>query len=76
MSNQAGKGDTPRPFSVNRETFASNWERAFSNKTEVSEQHDTCEYSGLPTMSAYEDVFDRVKRQQETKNLIDKLENE
>lgn len=27
MSN--GKGDTPRPISVDQETFASNWERAF-----------------------------------------------
>lgn len=25
-----GKGDTPRPFSVDRETFESNWDRIFS----------------------------------------------
>lgn len=27
-----GKGDNPRPFSVDRETFASNWDRAFGIK--------------------------------------------
>lgn len=27
-----GKGDKPRPFSVNREEFESNWERVFGNK--------------------------------------------
>lgn len=30
MSN--GKGDTPRPLSVDQETFNSNWERAFGEK--------------------------------------------
>lgn len=30
MSN--GKGDTPRPISVDQETFASNWERAFGTR--------------------------------------------
>jgi len=43
MSN--GKGDTPRPFSVDQETFASNWERVFNN----------CEYSGLPNTASYEE---------------------
>jgi len=30
----SGKGSTPRPFSINAQTFASNWHRAFnqSNK--------------------------------------------
>lgn len=27
-----GKGDAPRPLSVNSETFASNWERVFGSK--------------------------------------------
>lgn len=27
-----GKGDTPRPFSVNTNTFASNWEATFGKK--------------------------------------------
>jgi hypothetical protein len=28
MSNN-GKGDTPRPFSVDQETFSNNWDRIF-----------------------------------------------
>lgn len=28
-----GKGSRPRPFSVDAETFASNWDRIFSKKT-------------------------------------------
>ena len=28
----SGKGSKPRPFSVSQEQFASNWDRAFSNK--------------------------------------------
>ena len=27
----SGKGDTPRPLSVSREQFESNWDRIFSN---------------------------------------------
>ena len=36
MSN--GKGDTPRPLSVDQETFASNWERAFGKGSPQLEQ--------------------------------------
>lgn len=65
MSN--GKGDAPRPFSVDGTTFASNWERIFGNKQEV------CEYSHLPAVTNYEvdqlphisqekDVHDAPKR--------------
>lgn len=28
----SGKGDTPRPFAVDEQTFASNWERTFGAK--------------------------------------------
>ena len=30
-----GKGDTPRPLSVDTETFKSNWERTFGNTPEA-----------------------------------------
>ena len=30
----AGKGDTPRPLSVDTETFKSNWEQTFGNTPE------------------------------------------
>jgi len=42
-----GKGDVPRPLSVDRETFARNWERIFQKK------HEICEYSGLPNTESY-----------------------
>lgn len=42
-----GKGDTPRPLSVNTEIFKSNWEQTFGNAD------DMCEYSGLPSTSSY-----------------------
>ncbi len=35
MSN--GKGDTPRPLSVDTDTFNSNWERTFENTPEKAQ---------------------------------------
>jgi len=35
MSN--GKGDTPRPLSVDTDTFKSNWERTFDNTPEKAQ---------------------------------------
>jgi hypothetical protein len=32
-----GKGDTPRPISVDSETFASNWDRIFGKKKPVDD---------------------------------------
>ena len=32
MSNEAGKGSSPRPFSVAHEEFSTNWDRIFSGK--------------------------------------------
>ena len=42
-----GKGDSPRPFSVDQETYKSNYDRIFGMKD------DRCEYSGLPSASSY-----------------------
>jgi hypothetical protein len=44
-----GKGDTPRPLSVNRKTFENNWDLIFKKET----QEKICEYSGLPNMESY-----------------------
>jgi hypothetical protein len=46
-----GKGDTPRPFSVDQETYKSNYDRIFGKKD------DMCEYSGLPSASSYVTVL-------------------
>lgn len=32
-----GKGDTPRPKSVDQQTFADNWERTFGAKRDQSD---------------------------------------
>lgn len=50
MSNEAGKGSKPRPYSVDHNIFESNWERTFS-KAEL----DTCTYSGLPAVNKYKE---------------------
>ncbi len=34
--NNGGKGDTPRPKSVDAETFANNWELAFGKKNKLT----------------------------------------
>jgi hypothetical protein len=33
-----GKGDTPRPLSVDQETFANNWEAIFGKKKQEEEK--------------------------------------
>lgn len=35
-----GKGSAPRPFSVDQETFESNWDRIFSKKKTPSDYQD------------------------------------
>ena len=68
MSN--GKGDTPRPLSVDIKTYKNNWEHIFGNK------EDTCEYSGLPSPTSYEasdeyqSAVDRLKRQEELREQL------
>ena len=32
-----GKGSTPRPFSVDQDTFASNWDKIFGKKNQEEE---------------------------------------
>lgn len=64
-----GKGSTPRPFSVDRSTFDSNWEQIFkkTKKTQGElqaeaflrdeyydlDQQEWDAYSGLPNPDAY-----------------------
>lgn len=55
-----GKGDSPRPFSVNQETFATNWDRIFDKKDRM------CEYSGLPNTSSYNEYVSSKESSQNT----------
>lgn len=41
MSREAGKGSKPRPFSVNRNTFESNWDRIFGDKMKIATKPKT-----------------------------------
>ena len=43
-----GKGDTPRPLSVDTQTYHNNWDRIFGTN------QSTCEYSGLANTATYE----------------------
>lgn len=43
-----GKGSSPRPFSVDRETFNNNWDKIFKKE---SWDH----YSDLPSVDSYGD---------------------
>ena len=43
-----GKGDTPRPLSVDTQTYHNNWDRIFGTT------QSTCEYSGLANTATYE----------------------
>ncbi len=40
MAHEAGKGSSPRPISVEADTFASNWERTFGKKEVDKKQSD------------------------------------
>jgi len=58
MSNgQNGKGDTPRPFSVDQTTYANNWDRIFGKKDD-----DTCAYSGLRSVASYDSKSIEMQR--------------
>lgn len=61
MSTSAGKGSKPRPFSVDHQTYASNWERVFGTKQ--------------PTDEEAQDALDRIERQEEVKEIVDSFEN-
>lgn len=62
-----GKGDTPRPFSVDQETYKRNYNRIFGNTD------DMCEYSGLPSTSSYAaSLPDSIQYRIDT--ITDKLE--
>ena len=36
----AGKGSKPRPISVDRDTYESNWDRIFNNKNKKEDKKD------------------------------------
>ena len=66
-----GKGDTPRPLSVDRETFESNWDKIFAkNSTD-----DACAYSGLLNTSSYNEIQKNVDELTEKVNYMAELKS-
>lgn len=53
-----GKGDAPRPMSVKKQDFDSNWDRIFGKKEQM------CEYSGLPNTETYDATSERSEDNQ------------
>lgn len=37
----AGKGSSPRPFSVNQKTFSDNWDKIFSQRSSKKKEQTT-----------------------------------
>ena len=60
-----GKGDTPRPLSIDQNTFSNNWERIFGKKEQM------CEYSGLPNTETYDATSERSEDNQREFPRID-----
>jgi hypothetical protein len=51
----SGKGSSPRPFSVDQDTFASNWDRIFA-RTPKTQPQQWDHYNDLPAPNAYEET--------------------
>ena len=47
MPSDAGKGSSPRPLSVNRETFEDNWDKIFKNEYQDELSTEDCVLSAL-----------------------------
>jgi hypothetical protein len=60
-----GKGDTPRPLSVDSKTFASNWDKIFAKQEKI------CEYSGLPNTEVYNSNADELTEISQEMGLYD-----
>jgi hypothetical protein len=69
--NQAGKGDKPRPYSVDHEIYESNWERTFGKK-----EGKTCMYSHLPAVENYMNEDDDYKSRSKILDELTELSQE
>lgn len=47
----SGKGSSPRPFSVDRKTYESNWDQIFKKEKQIPWDH----YSDLPSPEHYKE---------------------
>jgi hypothetical protein len=72
-NNQSGKGDTPRPYSVDHNTFNSNWERTFGAKKKPGK---TCMYSHLPAVENYMDEIEDYTRRSKILDELTELSQE
>lgn len=67
--NQGGKGDKPRPFSVDRQVYESNWDQIFQKKKPEED---------VPVLENEEMWTQRVLDEEEQvwKEWFEKIENE
>ena len=70
--NEGGKGDKPRPFSVDKETFESNWDKIFGKKKEKT----TDDYQDVLStedcvLNAFDETDDKITRyNEETQEVL------
>jgi hypothetical protein len=49
-----GKGDSPRPFSVDQQTYANNWELTFGKKKKTVDDNDINAYNDERLVSKHD----------------------
>jgi hypothetical protein len=57
MNREAGKGSTPRPYSVDKDTFDNNWDKVFSKKKK--EDNTGVEKNEYQDILSTEDCIDK-----------------
>lgn len=72
-----GKGSSPRPFSVNQETYANNWEAIFGKKTpkEVDDAQAEDEAFALLEKQKREKALEEMVRINEELGLYDEFDS-
>lgn len=55
----SGKGSTPRPFSVNHDTFSENWDKIFLKKKPIDDTIDVNEKEFFEQVIMKEEFYDQ-----------------
>jgi len=58
---ESGKGSSPRPFSVDKETFDKNWETIFKRHEKIKKEVEYYQ-DLLSTEDCVEDALKKIKR--------------
>lgn len=69
--NEGGKGDKPRPFSVDKETFENNWETIFGKKKKKTSDYQDVLSTEECVLNALDESEDRITRyNEETQEVL------